>query len=64
MKYKLAKAIAELNEAYEFFEEIVELSPEAMVERVEERAPSFIEHIKAMEEPPKNASEFWEVFTI
>ena len=33
MKYELANAIAELNEAYEFFEEIVELSPEEMVER-------------------------------
>lgn len=41
-KYELAKAIAELNEAYEFLEEIAELSPKEMVERVEERAPSFL----------------------
>lgn len=63
-KYELAKAVAELNEAYEFLEEIAELSPEEMVEKVEERAPSFIEHIEAMEGPPKSASEFWEGFSI
>jgi len=64
MKYELAKAIAELNEAYEFLEEIAEFSPEEMVEKVKGRAPSFIEHIEAMEDPPKSASEFWEGFSI
>lgn len=59
-KYELAKAVAELNEAYEFLEEITELSPEEMVERVEERDLSFIEHIEGMEEPPKSALDFWE----
>lgn len=63
-KYELAKAVAELNEAYEFLEEIAELSPEEMVERVEERDLSFIEHIEGMEEPPKSALDFWEGISI
>jgi len=63
-KYELAKAVAELNEAYEFLEEISELSPEEMVERVEERDPSFIEHIEGMEEPPKSTLDFWEGISI
>lgn len=64
MKYELAKAVAELKEAYEFLEEIAGLPAEEMVERVEESDPSFIEHIEAMEEPPKGTSEFWEGFSI
>lgn len=64
MKYELAKAIAEVNEAYEFLEEVAELPSEEMVERVEERDPSFIEHIEAMEEPPKSALDFWEGISI
>ena len=64
MKYEIAKAIAELHEAYEFLEEIAELTPEEMFEKVEERDKSFIEHIEMMEEPPKSASDFWEGFSI
>jgi len=64
MKYEIAKAIAELQEAYEFLEAIAELTPEEMFEKVEERDKSFIEHIETMEEPPKNASDFWDGFSI
>jgi len=64
MKYEIAKAIAELHEAYEFLEEIAELTPEKMFEKVEERDRPFIEHIEMMEEPPKSASDFWEGFSI
>jgi hypothetical protein len=63
-KYELAKAVAELNEAYEFLNEIAELSPEEMVERVEERDPSFIEHIESMEELPRTVLDFWEGISI
>lgn len=63
-KYELAKAVAELNEAYEFLEEIAELAPEEMAERVGERDASFIEHIEGMEKPPKSVSEFWDGFGI
>ena len=62
--YRVAKAIEELSEAYEFLEEIAELSLEEMVEMVEGRAPSFIEHIEGMEQPPKNALDFWEGISI
>lgn len=62
--YELAKAIADLNEAYEFLEEIAELPPKEMVEKVEERDTSFIDHIEGMEQPPKNASGFWEGISI
>jgi hypothetical protein len=64
MKYEIDKAIEELNEAYEFLEAIAELTPEEMLEKVEERDKSFIEHIEIMEEPPKSASDFWEGFSI
>lgn len=39
MEYELAKAIGELDEAYQFLEDIAELRPEEMVEKVEKRAP-------------------------
>jgi len=64
MKYEIAKAIAELHEAYKFLNEIAELTPEEMFEKVEERDRSFIEHIEMMEEPPRTASDFWENFSI
>ena len=56
MEYEIAKAMAELYEAYEFLEEIAELTPEEMFEKVEARDKSFIEHIESMEEPPKSTS--------
>lgn len=64
MEYELAKAIAELNEAHEFLEEVAELSSKEMVERVEERDPAFIAHCETMEEPPENALDFWSGFGI
>jgi len=64
MEDELEKAVAELIEAYDFFMDISEFTTEEMVEAVEERAPSFIEHIEMMEEPPKTASEFLEGFFI
>jgi hypothetical protein len=64
MRYEIAKAIAELNEAYEFLEVIAELTPEEMFEKVEERDKPFIEHIETMDEPPQNASDFWEGFSM
>jgi hypothetical protein len=64
VEYELANAIAELNEFYEFYMEIAELPPREMVEKVEERDPSFMEHIEAMAEPPKSPLDFWTGFGI
>ena len=64
MEDELEKAVAELIEAYDFFMDISEFTTEEMVEAMEERAPSFIEHIEMMEEPPKTASEFLDGFFI
>lgn len=63
-EYEIAKAVAELHQATKFFEEIVQLPSQEMVEKVAHRDPAFIDHIEAMKEPPKDASEFWEGFSI
>ena len=64
MEDRLQEALTELIEAYDFIMDISELSSEEMVERVEEQAPSFIEHIESMEEPPRTLSDFWAGFGI
>lgn len=64
MNYELAAAVTELIEAQDFIMEIAELPTKEMVNRVEKRDPSFIEHIEGMEQPPKTAEEFWEGFSI
>jgi len=64
MKYRLARAVAELNETHEFLMEIAQLSPEKMIEKVESEYPEFIEKIERMDEPPKDASEFLDGFSI
>jgi len=64
MEDELDNAVGELIEAHDFIMEIARLPTEEMVEKVEERDPSFIEHIEAMEQPPKTAEEFWEGFSI
>lgn len=64
MDDELKEAIAELAEFYDFYMSISELPAEEMVERVEERDPSFIEHIETMEEPPKTTLDFWSGFGI
>ncbi|GAI85626.1 unnamed protein product [marine sediment metagenome] len=64
MGNELNAAIAELSEANEFIMYISELPTEEMVEEVERRAPSFIEHIETMGKPPKTPMDFWEGFCI
>lgn len=64
MEDELEEAVAELNAFCDFYMEISELSPEEMVEKVEEMDPEFIEHIQAMDEPPKSVGEFWSGYGI
>lgn len=64
MEDELNDALAELIEFSAFYMEISKLSPEEMVRRVEERDPSFIEHVEIMEEPPKSSMDFWSGFGI
>jgi hypothetical protein len=61
---ELNNALAELIEFSTFFMEMSKLSPEEMARRVEERDPSFIEHLETMEEPPKSSGDFWSGFCI
>jgi hypothetical protein len=63
-KYEMAKAAAELNDLYEFLEELQDLSPDEQVERVAERDPAFIAHCESMDEPPKSAFDFRSGFAI
>jgi len=64
MENDLDSALAELIEAFDFARDISKLSADEMVEKVEEREPSFIEHIETMEGLPKTASAFLEGFEI
>ena len=64
MKYRLAKAVAELNETHECLMEIAQLAPEKMIEKVEGEYPEFIEKIERMDDPPKDAQEFLDGFSI
>ena len=62
INYELAAAVGELSDAYEFLMYVAKLSPENMFEEIRSRAPAFIEHYEAMEEPPESAYEFWTGF--
>ena len=63
-EYELAIAVAELNEAIEFIIDLPDHSPEEIVEKVAEKDPSFVEHVRTMGERPKSALEFWVRFGI
>jgi len=62
IKYEIARAIAELYEAYEFLGEIAELPLIEMFVKAWERDKPFIEHIKTIDETPRNAIDFWFAF--
>lgn len=64
MDEDVKKAVKELAELRIFLMDVSELPADEMVKRVEERDPSFIEHVEAMEEPPKSARDFWAGFGI
>ena len=64
MSIELDEAVAALSEANEFIMYISELTSEEMVKEVEKRDPSFIDHIEAMDEPPKTAMDFCSGFAI
>ena len=64
MESEFYDALAELAEFSAFYMGISKLSPEEMVKRVEERDPSFIEHVETMEKPPKSSLAFWSGFGI
>jgi hypothetical protein len=57
-------ALEELAEFTAFYMRISKLSPKEMVKRIEERDPSFIEHVEKMEKPPKSSLDFWSGFGI
>ncbi len=62
INYELAAAVGELSEAYEFLMYVAKLSPENMFEAIKTRAPAFIEHYEATEEPSNSAYDFWTGF--
>jgi len=62
MRYEIARAVAELNDACEFLEEISKLSSQELVEKVAERDPAFIAYCESAEELPKSAPAFRMVF--
>jgi hypothetical protein len=61
-EYEIAKAVAELNNAYEFLEEISKLSSQELVEKVAERDPAFIAYCESTEYLPGSAPGFRLVF--
>ena len=62
--FRISAAASELTEAYDFIIHLTEISREQTVEEVAARAPSFIEHDRAREDPPSGDLHFWSHFTI
>ncbi len=63
MRCEIAKAVAELNNTYEFLEEISKLSYQKLVEKVAERDPAFIAYCESTEYLPGSAPAFHLVFS-
>ncbi|MBI4295469.1 MAG: hypothetical protein HY669_04810 [Chloroflexi bacterium] len=64
MGNELDDAVAELTEAHDFLLDICELAPKEMLKKIDERDPSFIEHIESMKNPPVTVEELWKDFSI
>lgn len=62
--FRIAVAVAELTKACDFIIHLMEVSREQTVEEVAARAPSFMEHDKAREDPPSGDLFFWSHFAM
>jgi len=62
--FRVAEAVAELIDAYDFIMHLTETSREQTVAEVAARDPSFIEHDKARENPPSGDLHFWSHFAM
>jgi hypothetical protein len=62
MRYEIARAVAELNDACEFLEEISKLPSQELVEKVSVREPAFIAYCESTEYLPKSVPAFRLVF--